>query len=215
MELTLTGTCTHDQSQQSSSVTVNLLPYFDPTYAPQTPAGAAEVDLRLISQSEYIGEEIEDAIYIWSIEPSAAGTIINDGHHALVEWDSEYRGEAKIKYAYENACGATSDSEPLMVNIINSTGTDEHQSSAIEVYPNPANDVLYVKTHLEGEATLRIIDLLGRVVHECKMQDKGSGPSTSSGTATIATSKFGGEGIYTLQIIQNDVVTSVKIIEMP
>jgi hypothetical protein len=213
VELTLTGICAYNQSQQSSTVTVSLLPYFEPSYKPEMPSGVNEVDLRLVSQSEYTAEEIEDVLYTWSIEPETAGTIVGEGSHALVEWDGEYRGEVKIAYAYENTCGSTSISEAMVVNVFNSTGIDEQQSVAVEVYPNPANGVLYVKSNLEGEAVLRVVDLMGKVVYECRMQ--GSGPSTSSGTTTIATSKFGGEGIYTLQVIQNDVVTSVKVVVMP
>ena len=209
VELTLTGTSTINGSQSSSTVIVSLLPNFDPSYSPETPSGTNEIDLRLVSQSEYTAEEVEDVIYTWSIEPETAGTIVGESSHALVEWNSDYRGEAKVMYAYENPCGATSVSEPLKVNIFNSTGIHEQQSIAVEVYPNPANGVLYVKTNLEGEATLRVVDLLGRVVYEL------SGPSTGSGTATIATSKFGGEGIYTLQVIQNDIVTSIKVVVMP
>ena len=218
VELTLTGTCTHSGNQQSSTVAVSLLPSFDPNYVPETPIGMNEVDLRLLTQNEYSAEEIEDVLYSWSLEPAAAGTIIGENRIALVQWDSDYRGEAKIRYTYENTCGATSVSEPLTVNIFNSTGVDEQQSAAVEVYPNPAKGILYVKTNFEGEAALCVIDLMGRVVYE-------SGPSTGSGTAdsgtagsgalAIATSKFGGEGIYTLQVIQNDIVTSVKVVVMP
>ena len=166
VELTLTGTSTINGSQSSSTVTVSLLPYFDPSYSPEIPSGTNEIDLRLVSQSEYMAEEVEDVIYTWSIEPETAGTIVGESSHALVEWNSDYRGEAKIMYAYENTCGATSVSEPLKVNIFNSTGIHEQQSIAVEVYPNPANGILYVKTNLEGEATLRVVDLLGRVVYE-------------------------------------------------
>ncbi len=213
VELTLTGTYGHDGIQQSSTVTINLLPYFDPNYAPQTPSGAAEVDLRLVSQSEYIGEEIENAVYTWSIEPPAAGTITYDGRHARVEWDSEYRGQVSISYSYENPCGSTAVSETLAVNVFNSTGLDEQEAPIVKVYPNPANDMIYVETHFDGNATIRVIDLMGKVVYEC-------GPSTlrqtqGTETLTIATSMFGGSGIYTLQVIQNDTVTNVRVVVMP
>lgn len=163
VELTLTGTCAHNGSQQSSMLTVNLLPYYDPTYAPQTPTGAAEVDLRLVSQSEYLGEESEGAIYTWSIEPSAAGTITNDGHHALVEWGSDYRGQARISYRYENPCGSTMVSETLTVNVFNSTGMDEHGMDSFEVYPSPTDGKvnLIVSEALQGKALVEVYNLLG------------------------------------------------------
>ena len=208
VELTLTGTCVHSGSQQSSTVAVSLMPYFDPSYVPETPMGMTDIDLRLVTQNEYWAEEVSDVLYKWNLEPATAGTIAEGSRFALVEWNSDYRGQASITYSYENPCGATAISEPLTVNVFNSTGVDEQQCAAVEVYPNPANGILYVKTNFEGEVALRVIDLLGRVVYE-------SGPSTGSGTLTLETSKFGGEGIYTLQVIQNDIVTSIKVVVMP
>jgi hypothetical protein len=163
VELTLTGACAHNGNQQSSTVTVNLLPYFDPSYAPQTPTGAVEIDLRLVNQSEYVGEEIEDVVYTWSIEPTAAGTLTNDGHHALVEWDSEYRGQVSISYRYENPCGSTEVSEPLAVNVFNSTGMDEQEDALFEVYPNPTNGKvnLVIGEALQGKAIVEVYNLLG------------------------------------------------------
>ena len=66
--------------------------------------------------------------------------------------------------------------------------------------------MVYVKTNMEGKASLRVIDLSGRVVLERGMQDA---------ECNIATTELGGQGIYTLQIIQNDMVTSVKVVVMP
>ena len=208
VELTLTGTCAHSGSQQSGTVIVSLLPSFDPSYMPQSPIGETEIDLRLVSQSEYRGEENDEVIYNWNIEPSSAGTIIYEGHHALVKWDSEYRGQATISYRYENPCGSTAVSEPILVNVFNSTGINEQGTASIDVYPNPAKDLIHVKTHLDGEVILRVVDLTGKVVYE-------SLSSTDSETATIATSMFGGSGIYTLQVIQNDNVSNIKIVIIP
>ncbi len=215
VELTLTGTSAYNGSQQSSTVAVNLLPSFDPNHTPEMPSGEAEIDLRLVSQSMYLGEENSDAIYTWSIEPSTAGSITGDGPQALVEWANGYRGQASISYRYENPCGSTMVSEPILVSVFNSTGIDEQGMASVEVYPNPANDMIHVKTHQDGDAILRVIDLTGKVVYECRLQNTSGGPSTGSGTAAIATSKFGGSGIYTLQVIQNDIVTNVRVIVMP
>ena len=208
VELTLTGTSAHNGSQQSSTVSVSILPSFDSSHTPEMPSGTTEIDLRLVNQSEYQGEENSDALYTWILEPSTAGTIIGDGYRSSVAWDNDYRGQASVSYRYESSCGSTAVSEPILVNVINSTGIDEQGNATIEVYPNPANDMIHIRTHQDGEATLRVIDLTGKVVYEC-------GPSTGSGTATIPTSKFGGCGIYTLQVIQNDSVKNVRVVVMP
>jgi hypothetical protein len=206
VQLTFTGTSTFNGEQQSSTVTVNLLPYFDPDYSPETPVGMPEVDLRLLTHNEYLAEETdEDVLYTWSLEPATAGTITGESRFALVEWNGDYRGQAKIMYAYENTCGSTTVSEPLTVTVFNSTGTDEQFASRVEVYPNPATNLIHIKTDFEGKAVLRLIDLSGKVVYERGMQDA---------ECEMATSKFG-SGIYTLQVIQNDVVKNVRLVVMP
>ena len=206
VELTLTGTSALNGNQQSSIVTLNLIPTFDPSHTPAMPSGTTEIDLRLVSQSEYEGEEVGEAVYTWSIEPSTAGSIIGEGHRAHVEWDSDYRGQASISYRYENPCGSTTTAEALTVEVFNSTGIGEQGNPSVEVYPNPATDMVYVKTNMEGKASLRVIDLSGRVVLERGMQDT---------ECKIATTELGGQGIYTLQVIQNDIVTSVRVVIMP
>jgi hypothetical protein len=206
VELTLTGTSAHNGTQQSSTVAVSLLPSFSPDDQPQTPAGATEVDLRVVTETIYEAEEVGDVVYTWILEPETAGNITEEGHQSRVEWADDYRGQASISYRYENTCGSTSYSEALTVNVYNSTGTDEHQTFVIEVYPNPAKDMIQVKTQMVGAATLRIMDLLGRVVYECQMQHP---------ECRIETSKFGGKGIYTLQIIQNNTMANARIVILP
>ena len=208
VELTLTGTSPRNGSLLHSTVSVSLLPGFEPDYSPEMPLGDSEIDLRIISQSTFLGEENNNSIYTWNIEPSTAGTITGDNHRAIVEWDNDYQGIASISYRYENPCGSTAVSEPILVRVFNSTGINEQGVGTIDVYPNPAKDMILVKTHMDGEAVLRVVDLTGKVVYECHS-------STASGTATIATSNFGGSGIYTLQVIQNDIMTNVKIVVMP
>ena len=94
----------------------------------------------------------------------------------------------------------------MIVEVFNSTGIGEQGNPSVEVYPNPATDMVYVKTNMEGKASLRVIDLTGRVVFERVMRNT---------ECEIATSEFGGNGIYTLQVIQDDVVTSTRIVVMP
>ena len=206
VELTLTGVSSYDESQQSSSLTVNLLPTLDPTYTPAVPNGPAEVDLRLDSQSTFVAEATEEALYIWSLEPATAGTLTNNGRQALVEWDGQFRGTAHVSYAIENPCGSTSVSEALTVNVFNSTGIDQLDGTPVTVYPNPATDMIHVSANFEGPATLRIVDPLGRVVYEKDLE----------GTEdNIATSKLGGSGVYFLIIVQNNAMSKVRFIVMP
>ncbi len=166
VELILTGTSALDGCQQSSTVTISLLPNLDPDHAPETPSGSTEIDLRLISESEYIGEEANEVIYSWRIAPLAAGTIISEGNRARVEWNSEYRGLAIINYRYENPCGATSHSDALRVNVFNSTGIDDQGFASFEVYPNPTDGIinLFIGGTLPDNTRIEVYNLLGELM---------------------------------------------------
>ena len=163
VELTLTGTSALNGNQQSSTVAVSLIPSFEPSYAPEMPSGATEVDLRLVSESEFEGEEIGEVIYIWSLEPETAGTITSEGHRAQVEWNGDYRGQATVSYHYENPCGSTAISEALTVNVFNSTAIDEQNASAFEIFPNPTDGKidLVLGKNLQGNTVVEVYNLLG------------------------------------------------------
>ena len=163
VELVLTGTSALNGNQQSSAVTVSLLPNFDPTYSPMAPSGVTEIDLRLVNESEYTGEEINDAMYSWSLDPPTAGIIIDEGHHIRIEWNNDYRGQASISYLYENLCGSTAVSETLIVNVFNSTGIEEQGIASVEVYPNPTDGKvdLIIGESQQGKAVIEVYNLLG------------------------------------------------------
>ena len=163
VELTLTGVSAFDNSQQSNTMVVSLLHSFDPLYTPETPTGAFEVDLRLTLQGEYTAEEVENALYTWSLEPAMAGTITGEGNHALVEWENGFRGQANISYRYENPCGSTESSDALSVNVFNSTGIDEQDSPLLKVFPNPTDGKvdLVVGETLQGMVVVEVYNLLG------------------------------------------------------
>ena len=211
VELTLMGVSAQNNTQQSSTVVVSLFPMFDSDDQPKTPIGSTEVDLREVSETVYDAEEVDDVIYVWELEPETAGILIQEGHQARVEWDIDHRGQASISYRYENTCGSTALSETLTVNIFNSTGTDEQEAKRIEVYPNPATDMILVKNHGEGIDALRVVDLTGKVVYECNQAQGNQGLET----ILIETSKFGGSGLYTLQVVQNGKVTYIKVVVIP
>ena len=166
VELTLNGISALNQSQQSSTIVINLIPTFDPSHRPETPYGATEIDLRLVNESEYVGEEIDQALYTWSIEPSTAGTFVGEGPRAHVEWNHDFNGQASISYSYENPCGSTSVSETLDINVFNSTGIDEQGDDLFEIYPNPTDGKtnLVIGGTMQGKAIVEVYNLLGERV---------------------------------------------------
>ena len=207
VELTLTGISAYNGSQQSSSVAVSLLNSFDPSYTPTKPSGATEVDLRLDSQSEYTGEEISNALYIWSLEPETAGSITNDGRYAHVEWNSDYRGLATVSYRIENLCGSTAVSSALAIIVFNSTSVDEQSASVFEVYPNPTDGkvCLVFGETLQGKATIEVYNLLGE-----RMMALSCEPLLKGATLDLDLSQFV-SGLYIIKLSTENGSYSKKV----
>ena len=51
------------------------------------------------------GTPVPGALYNWAIEPAAAGTILNSGFTATIQWSSSYNGAAYVRTRVGNACG--------------------------------------------------------------------------------------------------------------
>ena len=207
VELTLTGISVLNEVQQASTVTVNLIPSFDPNYIPKTPSGATEIDLRLVNESEYTAEEIDNVIYTWSLEPETAGSVTNEGRNARVEWNSDYRGEAIINYRYENPCGSTAVSEGLAVNVLNSTGIDEQGSAFFEVFPNPTDGKinLIINETLQGKVVIEVYNLLGERMMAQQIEHLQKGEALSLDLSHLVS------GLYTIKLNTENASCTKKV----
>jgi uncharacterized delta-60 repeat protein len=63
-----------------------------------------------------------------------------------------------------NAAGC--DSTITLNLTLNFTGISETEVSSVRVYPNPAEDILYVRSTLELNSELRVLDMNGRLLFE-------------------------------------------------
>ena len=140
-----------------------------------------------------------------------AGTV---GHNVVVDGYRESDGKFHINFGYGGSLDNWYDIpdpnfyygmtkvEGIILNIIPTTPTVVHESSnqqTLEVYPNPASDVLYVKYPSYEQLHYFIFDILGQKV------DEGS----SSGTISLSTLV---KGIYFLQIKGEKSLETVKFI---
>ncbi len=166
-EVLLTLTLQDDQGTTvSDEVTLG---FNDVPAAPGIPTGPGYVDLAEVEISEYAIEGLEEAEdYMWYIEPAEAGVIITDGTEATVSWNSDFTGTAYISVAGTNECGDGIISEALTVVVENTlVGVPEYLSGAftMEIYPNPATDVLHILINGADpkDVEIKLLDMMGRV----------------------------------------------------
>ncbi len=163
--------------------------------APGTPLGPVYVDLAVEQISEYSVEELEEATsYNWFLEPVSAGVIIEDETNATVSWDSDFTGTAYISVAGANECGEGIVSELLAVEVENTlVGISEPvaENFTLEVYPNPATDVINIRINGEkpGDVQLRLIDAFGRSVELPWSEDQGKSGTLKTGLYLLIAEK--------------------------
>jgi len=143
------------------AVTVNSLPS-----VAATPVGPAQVDLSVVSVSDYTTTGASGATsYAWEISPAEAGTISGSGTTGTVTW-SNFTGTAQIRVKPMNSCGEGAWSESFVTVVFNSVGVDDPSaSSPLNVFPSPTDGQVTVDlTSFTGEVTLIVSDLTGRKV---------------------------------------------------
>ena len=206
--LTLTGTSTINNIQESSQVTVSILDDLALIQSVEPAIGDTVVDVRTTLQSEYRSAMETSADFIWTLEPEQAGQLLAEGRQANIQWNSNYKGMARIGYRLSNECGESESSEPLLVRVTNSTSIDETDAARIEVFPNPASDKMELKASLlTGEtAIIRIIDPMGRIVYSAQRNADAGILKETLGTSALR------NGLYDLQVIDGTHIHSTRII---
>ncbi len=146
-----------------------LLNFLAVPEAPQSIEGPDYVDLLTTTTSEYMTEGIEDIFdYTWYLAPAEAGVIEGTNLHSTVTWNPEYLGTAYITVAAINECGDGEISEAYEVTVDNTVGMGESASTGLTVYPNPGNGNYQVtlNTGSTGQVSMKVFNLLGKVVYE-------------------------------------------------
>jgi len=111
---TLTETNTTTGCVNSNKVTVTVIPKLN---TPTDPTGETDF-CQYNTESIYGTTAIEGATsYVWTILPTNAGTIINNGISSIVEWNDNFYGPATITVAGQNSCGTGTLSNSLDVNV--------------------------------------------------------------------------------------------------
>ncbi len=151
-----------------ASDTMNLGINYIPS-TPSIPDGPEEVDLQIVSESEYTIEAVQDAnAYSWVIYPEESGIISGTQTIGTVTWNNQYEGEAWIKVHAINNCGVSDYSDSLLVVVSNPVGLNNIENElTVSISPNPTKDIFVISLSpsFEDEATVKITNQLGSVVY--------------------------------------------------
>lgn len=207
VQLTMTAVSEQNGATKSDVVNIKLLPDLSEVQ-PEKPQGENNIDLHQVTQSQYHTNDAEDANFVWTLEPEAAGTLQNEGNIATITWNPDFKGEANISLVVSNDCGESLESESLTVLVFNSFAVGEHTSDKMRIFPNPASDRIRIEAEQlhDTQVLIRLIDINGRIVTETQATAIDGKLQTSLDTQTL------GRGIFNLQIIAGNETRNQTII---
>jgi hypothetical protein len=120
-----------------------------------------------------------------SFSPSAAG----NGTHQIV-------------YTFTDANGCDG-ADTINIDVTPCVGINENGAlSGVEVYPNPFNEMIVINI-TEGTSQIRIMNALGAVIYDQKM---------NSGRNEISTSEFA-SGVYFVEVMNANGTATVKLVK--
>jgi hypothetical protein len=119
----------------------------------------------------------------------------------------------RVRISYQpdgaiNPCGTATygETEDYVVNLTSGVGIDENPLAIVQVYPNPAQDILMIDLKdLENVSNIEILDLQGKQVQTLSKIQKGIN------TMHIENFKA---GIYQVRISQNGYQTTQRLIKL-
>ncbi|PLX02650.1 MAG: hypothetical protein C0594_11695 [Marinilabiliales bacterium] len=146
----------------------------------------------------YVVPHNEDVNYFWSVENGYVIYMISNDS-AYIQW--EYPGTGIIEVYALNQYGCISDTAKLSIGIGN-TGIDGRDIyDAINVFPNPAKDQLYVETSKDKAYQVSIYNSMGQIVETLQFSER----------KTVLNVNDYASGLYYLHFRTSDVLISKKI----
>jgi hypothetical protein len=139
---------------------------------PQEPAiagdvtGPAHVYSGATPVSDYITSGAQYATaYDWQVIPAVAGAFSGSGTTGVIAWNQAYAGQAEIIVSGINSCGAGLPSDSYWVLVDIGVGIDDEKSGLrVKLWPNPAEEVVYILHSLSNTANVQVADITGKRV---------------------------------------------------
>ncbi len=150
---------------------------------PAQPVGPVVVDYIESTQSDFSIAGVANADnYAWKLEPANAGALVQNGTELLVNWNTEYVGDANLSVKAMGLCGESSYSDVLVISLKNTTSVDELSGlGQAALYPNPSDGVVHLEftSREPQQLILTVTNQLGQVVYS-GIKDVGTGKTSST-----------------------------------
>jgi len=135
---------------------------------PSQPAGSASVNVLLTPFTHYstlASPGIDN--YLWLLSPAEAGYVVQFENNCQLNWSSLFSGTALLSVAGINSCGTSEYSEPLSITASPLIGIQEEPvDEQISLWPNPASDMVYIRTVMQGPIKITLCNSQGKLVKE-------------------------------------------------
>ncbi len=158
------------------------------------PAPSGDFDFEVEGPTvQFSAEGGEGYSYIWNFDDGGFSEQQNPTH------TYQSAGTYMVCLAINNECGGDNFCENVQVTSV--LNTEEILSSHVSLYPNPANDQIFVSGY-DSEASIRIIDITGKEVKSERLNREG-----------IEVSELN-EGIYLMEISNREtrVIKKFKVV---
>ncbi|MBU2651751.1 MAG: T9SS type A sorting domain-containing protein [Bacteroidetes bacterium] len=147
---------------------ISLLPY---PGTPDNPNGTASFDNFLVDTTTYTTGNTANAVsHVWSLNPSNAGTLIQNNTSCSVVWEDSFTGNAQLSVMGSNDCGEGPDAS-IDIAVENTFGLNENSTGlGINIYPNPTNGQCTVELSAarKGDVTIKVLNALGVAVYNAE-----------------------------------------------
>lgn len=172
------------------------------------PTGNLRPDAYSSASYSYTTTQIDNAEYIWQLEPAIAGTLTNCGNTAKIRWRKTFEGLATLRVQATNGCSETGFSEILEIDVTNSSDITENGQASINIFPNPAQDHINITCETIGrqQIAIHIFSTDGKTVFSKQYESNGNEFSTQINTGIL------NSGLYHIQISTNTTIQGKNII---
>jgi len=129
-----TNTCGSGLNSDSIVINVSSIPA-----AASTPTGTSELCINPVNTTYNVTPITNASTYQWTLSPSNAGVITNNGVSAIVDWNNTFTGSSTITVMGSNNCGNGALSTALNVDINEIPGSSSTPSGPNNLCKNSSN----------------------------------------------------------------------------
>lgn len=193
---------------QETSYYHDVTVFFTTIGTPSTPVGPTDV-YNMEAVTEYSVEaDPMFTSYEWILEPATAGTMTPNGNTVSISWNMNQPDTdvALSVIGHNDNCGDSEPSAALLISL-RGHGINEVNATAINVHPNPTNDIINVSIeNITSDVTITVYNSVGQVVY---MQKE----SVDNSLNTVINLSDLSNGTYILQVRSEEGIWMKRVVK--